>query len=150
MNRLEIQKDGRDKWYARYRAEGANDAILQSYSFYNHGATNVPEPDWRTDTEFVFVTSEGKLFEYFVNSTFWKLSVTGKQYKGVVGGWLTIAREVAVEKMVGLTFSHDIKMRKTFTSVFVIGRISAERPDSDDEVGQDFKVSEDGSSIYKP
>jgi len=123
---------------------------LQSYSFYNHGATNVPEPDWRTDTEFVFVTSEGKLFEYFVNSTFWKLSVTGKQYKGVVGGWLTIAREVAVEKMVGLTFSHDIKMRKTFTSVFVIGRISAERPDSDDEVEQDFKVSEDGSSIYKP
>ena len=98
----------------------------------------------------LYSTSEGKLFEYFVNSTFWKLSVTGKQYKGVVGGWLTIAREVAVEKMVGLTFSHDIKMRKTFTSVFVIGRISAERPDSDDEVGQDFKVSEDGSSIYKP
>ena len=81
MYRLEIQKDGRDKWYARVRAEGSHDAILQSYSFYNHGATNVPEPDWRSDVEFVFVTSEAKLFEYFVNSTFWKLSVTGKQFK---------------------------------------------------------------------
>jgi hypothetical protein len=76
MRRLEIQKDGRDKWYARFRAEGSHDAILQSYSFYNHGATNVPEPDWRSDVEFVFVTSEAKLFRYFVNSTFWQLSVT--------------------------------------------------------------------------
>lgn len=140
MNRLEIQKDGRNKWYARFRAEGSHDAILQSYSFYNHGATNVPEPDWRSDVEFVFVTSEAKLFQYFVNSTFWKLSVTGNQYKGVVGGWLTIAREVAVEKMANLVFSGDIKIRRTSLDVFVTGTISAERPDSDNGVKQDFKL----------
>ena len=143
MRRLEIQKDGRDKWYARFRAEGSHDAILQSYSFYNHGATNVPEPDWRSDVEFVFVTSEAKLFRYFVNSTFWQLSVTGKQYKGVVGGWLTIAREVSVEKMSNLVFTGDIKIRRTFLDVFATGTIAAERPDSDNEVPQDFRVNVD-------
>jgi hypothetical protein len=89
------------------------------------------------------VTSEAKLFEYFVNSTFWKLSVTGKQYKGVVGGWLTIAREVAVEKMANLVFTGDIKIRRTFLNVFATGTISAERPDSDDGVPQDFEVNID-------
>lgn len=141
MNKLEIQKDGRNKWYARFRASGQAEAMLQSYSFYNHGATNVPEPEWRSEKEFVFLTSEAKLFNYFVNSTFWQLSVTGKQYKGMKGGWLSVARDVAVEKMMGLTFTTDIKVRKGFMNIFSTGTIAAERPDSDFDVAKDFKVN---------
>ncbi len=143
MNKLEVQRDGRNKWYARFRTEGQAEAIMQSYSFYNHGATNVPEPDWRTETEFVFLTSEAKLFRYFVNSTFWQLSVTGTQYKGLRGGWLTVARDIAVEKMSNLVFTNDIKIRKGFMDVFATGTIVAERPDSDYEVARDRKVTFD-------
>ena len=59
----------------------------------------------------------------------------------MTGGWLSVAREVAVEKMMGLTFTTDIKVRKGFMNIFSTGTIAAERPDSDFDVAKDFKVN---------
>lgn len=129
---IEVQRDGITKWYVRYTASSAEEAVLMSYSFFRDGATNNPEMVWHSDLVFTFMSTEAMLFDYFARSCFNRLlNEQSELYKGVRGGVLEPARRMAVGMISTIKYVTDIRPKASNGDILSLGAISAERPDCD-------------------
>lgn len=162
---LTMQRDGIDKWFARFECNSDASVDEMKSSFWQYGATRNDNRDDAfvdfDDVVFVFMTTEIKMCHYFTQAAIarmrcaengrldngepslypsWVLWLDGKIKKEHADDEITpIAEKEAADLMEKLKFVTDIKPKRGRLEALSILEISAENPDSDFTVTSKFK-----------
>ena len=119
---------------------GNNESDIEQryWSFYNHGATDTPEPFKLTELSVYFYTTREKLLKAMTNASLFRLldeaanQDTGMNcLKGCKGGAMPYAKAHAQNLFDSMERTTDLCKKYVRQDFYTVGTICAEKPDSD-------------------
>jgi len=168
LGELTIERDGAEKWFARYECFSDASVDEMKSSFWQYGATRNQSKSGREiafedidDVAFVFMTSETNMYHYFTKSAVARMEWAeserlDKGEPSLYPSWalfrdekipqehaddeiLPIAEKFASDSMEKLKFVTNIRPKRVHLESHGVLDVSAENPDSDFDVTSKFK-----------
>jgi len=168
LGELTIERDGAEKWFARYECFSDASVDEMKSSFWQYGATRNQSKRGRDiafedidDVAFLFMTSETNMYNYFTQSAIARMRCAEKtrldnEQPSLYPSWALwleekiaeehaedeirpLAEKEAADLMEKLKFVTNIRPKRVHLESHGILDVSAENPDSDFDVTSKLK-----------